>query len=141
MSSRRFSHIDPLPSSISGPVQFSSDLLPRNTSSRDPVSNRAGIKNIDVVTGVLFITDRYSHALHIHGHNTHIDPDFRNVAGAAPATEIVKRTSTSESASVGYATLNGGTTGGAGGTTTTVTTLAALTSAVPGDSAKIVIIS
>ncbi|KAK0455662.1 polysaccharide lyase family 1 protein [Desarmillaria tabescens] len=60
---------------------------------------------------------------------------------AAPATEIVKRTSTSESASVGYATLNGGTTGGAGGTTTTVTTLAALTSAVSGDSAKIVIIS
>ncbi|KAK0205820.1 polysaccharide lyase family 1 protein [Desarmillaria ectypa] len=59
---------------------------------------------------------------------------------AAPANEIVKRTSTSESASVGYATLNGGTKGGAGGTTTTVTTLAALTSAVSGDSAKIVII-
>ncbi|PBK72130.1 pectate lyase [Armillaria solidipes] len=60
---------------------------------------------------------------------------------AAPANQIVKRTSTSESASVGYATLNGGTTGGTGGTTTTVTTLAALTSAVSGDSAKIVIIS
>ncbi|KAK0448185.1 polysaccharide lyase family 1 protein [Armillaria borealis] len=43
---------------------------------------------------------------------------------AAPANQIVKRTSTSESASVGYATLNGGTTGGTGGTTTTVTTLA-----------------
>ncbi|KAK0191711.1 polysaccharide lyase family 1 protein [Armillaria mellea] len=60
---------------------------------------------------------------------------------AAPASQIVKRTSTSEVASVGYATLNGGTTGGTGGTTTTVTTLAALTSAVSGDSAKIVIIS
>ncbi|KAK0227121.1 polysaccharide lyase family 1 protein [Armillaria nabsnona] len=60
---------------------------------------------------------------------------------AAPANQIVKRTSTSESASVGYATLNGGTKGGTGGTTTTVTTLAALTSAVSGDSAKIVIIS
>ncbi|PVF92985.1 putative pectate lyase 1 [Serendipita vermifera] len=39
----------------------------------------------------------------------------------------------------GYAAY-GGTTGGAGGTTTRVTTLAALTSAVSGDSAKIVII-
>lgn len=47
----------------------------------------------------------------------------------------------SDVATVGFATLNGGTTGGAGGTTTTVTTLAALTSAVSGDSAKIVIIS
>ncbi|KAK0231593.1 polysaccharide lyase family 1 protein [Armillaria fumosa] len=60
---------------------------------------------------------------------------------AAPAGQIDKRTSTTEAASVGYATLNGGTKGGAGGTTTTVTTLAALTSAVSGDSAKIVIIS
>ncbi|KAK0490245.1 polysaccharide lyase family 1 protein [Armillaria novae-zelandiae] len=60
---------------------------------------------------------------------------------AAPAHQIVKRTSTTEAASVGYATLNGGTKGGTGGTTTTVTTLAALTSAVSGDSAKIVIIS
>ncbi|KAK0492738.1 pectate lyase B [Armillaria luteobubalina] len=55
---------------------------------------------------------------------------------AAPANQIVKRTSTTESASVGYATLNGGTKGGAGGTTTTVTTLSALTSAVSGDSVQ-----
>ncbi|KAK0500016.1 pectate lyase [Armillaria luteobubalina] len=59
---------------------------------------------------------------------------------SAPST-VLKRASVSDVATVGFATLNGGTTGGAGGTTTTVTTLAALTSAVSGDSAKIVIIS
>ncbi|KAK0469340.1 pectate lyase [Desarmillaria tabescens] len=59
---------------------------------------------------------------------------------SAPPT-VLKRASVSDVATVGFATLNGGTTGGAGGTTTTVTTLAALTSAVSGDSAKIVIIS
>ncbi|KAJ3735985.1 pectate lyase [Lentinula guzmanii] len=43
-------------------------------------------------------------------------------------------------ATVGYATLNGGTTGGSGGPVTTVTTLDELTSAVTGNSSKIVII-
>ncbi|KAJ7595073.1 polysaccharide lyase family 1 protein [Mycena floridula] len=54
---------------------------------------------------------------------------------------MVKRASTSDVATVGYATLNGGTTGGSGGTTTTVTTLDALTAAVTGAGKKIVIIS
>ncbi|RDB20235.1 putative pectate lyase A [Hypsizygus marmoreus] len=62
------------------------------------------------------------------------------VVSSAPA-ELVKRASVGEIATVGYATLNGGTTGGSGGTTTTVTTLAALTSAVTGTAKKIVIIS
>ncbi|KAF8890425.1 polysaccharide lyase family 1 protein, partial [Infundibulicybe gibba] len=52
-----------------------------------------------------------------------------------------KRASVNDVATVGYATLNGGTTGGSGGTTTTVTTLAALTAAVAGTAKKIVIIS
>ncbi|KAL0948891.1 hypothetical protein HGRIS_009007 [Hohenbuehelia grisea] len=63
---------------------------------------------------------------------------FLAVVSASP---FEKRASVSDVATVGYATLNGGTTGGSGGTTTTVTTLAALTSAVTGDAKKIVIIS
>ncbi|KAF9031358.1 pectate lyase [Hymenopellis radicata] len=59
---------------------------------------------------------------------------------SAPTT-LLKRASVSDVASVGYATLNGGTTGGAGGTTTTVTTLDQLTAAVEGSDAKIVIVS
>lgn len=59
----------------------------------------------------------------------------------ASAGIIEKRASVNDVATVGYATLNGGTTGGSGGTQTTVTTLAALTSAVTGDAKKIVIIS
>ncbi|KAF9483316.1 pectate lyase B [Pholiota conissans] len=54
---------------------------------------------------------------------------------------LVKRASTSDVATLGYATLNGGTTGGSGGATTTVSTLAALTSAVSGTGKKIVLIS
>jgi pectate lyase len=61
------------------------------------------------------------------------------IVSASP--ELVKRASASDVATVGYATLNGGTTGGSGGTTTTVTTLDALTSAVAGANKKIVIIS
>ncbi|KAJ6596750.1 pectate lyase B [Mycena sp. CBHHK59/15] len=61
------------------------------------------------------------------------------VISAAPA--LIKRASTSDVATVGYATLNGGTSGGSGGTVTTVTTLAALTAAVTGDAKKIVLIS
>jgi pectate lyase len=57
------------------------------------------------------------------------------------AVTIEKRASANDVANIGYATLNGGTSGGSGGTTTTVSTLAALTSAVAGDSKKIVIVS
>jgi pectate lyase len=61
------------------------------------------------------------------------------VVSAAP--ELLKRAAASDVATVGYATLNGGTTGGSGGTTTTVTTLDALTAAVAGTAKKIVLIS
>ncbi|KAL5514772.1 hypothetical protein ACEPAG_2088 [Sanghuangporus baumii] len=61
------------------------------------------------------------------------------IATAAPRP--IRRQSTDEVATVGYATLNGGTSGGAGGTVTTVTTLGELTSAVEGNDAKIVIVS
>ncbi|KAG5652179.1 hypothetical protein H0H81_005978 [Sphagnurus paluster] len=63
------------------------------------------------------------------------------VVSAAPSEHLVKRAGVNDVATVGYATLNGGTSGGSGGTTTTVTTLAALTAAVSGTAKKIVIIS
>ncbi|KAG0637922.1 pectin lyase fold/virulence factor [Tuber brumale] len=50
-------------------------------------------------------------------------------AFGAPAFTLRKRASLSEAATVGYATLNGGTTGGAGGPTTTVSSLSALKTA------------
>ncbi|THH04606.1 hypothetical protein EW146_g10136 [Bondarzewia mesenterica] len=62
---------------------------------------------------------------------------FAASALASPALE--KRASANDVATVGYAAL-AGTTGGSGGTTTRVSTLAALTTAVSGDSKKIVII-
>ncbi|CAG7988011.1 unnamed protein product [Penicillium salamii] len=64
--------------------------------------------------------------------------------GAPTATSnnaqlLEKRASISDAAT-GYASQNGGTTGGAGGTTTTVSSYAAFTSAVSGDSAKVVVV-
>lgn len=51
-----------------------------------------------------------------------------------------KRASASDAA-FGYASQNGGTTGGTGGTTTTVSSYAAFTSAVSGDSKKVIYVS
>ncbi|CUA74812.1 hypothetical protein RSOLAG22IIIB_11509 [Rhizoctonia solani] len=62
--------------------------------------------------------------------------------GVVSANPIVeKRASTSDRATVGYATLSGGTTGGGSASPVTVTSLSALKSAVSGNSAKVVIIS
>ncbi|CAE7214183.1 unnamed protein product [Rhizoctonia solani] len=62
--------------------------------------------------------------------------------GTAYATPVVeKRASTSDKATIGYATLSGGTSGGGSATPVTVTTLAALKAAVAGSTAKVVIIS
>jgi len=55
--------------------------------------------------------------------------------------QLHKRATSNDVATVGYATLNGGTTGGSGGTVTRVSTLAALKTAVTGDAKKIVILS
>ncbi|KAB5587847.1 hypothetical protein CTheo_8711 [Ceratobasidium theobromae] len=60
---------------------------------------------------------------------------------AVSANPIVKRASTSDKATIGYATLSGGTTGGGSASPVTVTTLAALKTAVTGSTAKVVIIS
>ncbi|KAL6709613.1 hypothetical protein ACN47E_001041 [Coniothyrium glycines] len=54
---------------------------------------------------------------------------------------IEKRASVTDVATVGYATLNGGTTGGKGGATTTVSTLAQYTAAVAGNTAAVVVVS
>jgi pectate lyase len=54
---------------------------------------------------------------------------------------IEKRAAVTDVATVGYATLNGGTTGGKGGSTTTVSTLAQYTAAVADDTARIVVVS
>ncbi|CAE6475392.1 unnamed protein product [Rhizoctonia solani] len=62
--------------------------------------------------------------------------------GAAYASPVVeKRASTSDNANVGYATLSGGTTGGGSAAPVTVTTLAALKTAVTGNTAKVIIVS
>ncbi|KAB5594194.1 hypothetical protein CTheo_2410 [Ceratobasidium theobromae] len=62
--------------------------------------------------------------------------------GAVSANPLVaKRASTSDKASIGYATLSGGTTGGGSASAVTVTTLSALKSAVSGSTAKVVIVS
>ena len=70
-----------------------------------------------------------------------------SIAAPTPTVEledrgiIEKRATISDAASVGYATLNGGTTGGSGGTTTTVSTLAQYTAAIAGDAKKVVVVT
>ncbi|CAE6458491.1 unnamed protein product [Rhizoctonia solani] len=62
--------------------------------------------------------------------------------GIASGNPIVeKRASTGDRATIGYATLSGGTTGGGSASAVTVTSLSALKSAVSGNSAKVVIVS
>ncbi|KAK0636635.1 pectate lyase B [Bombardia bombarda] len=56
-------------------------------------------------------------------------PTYRNVT-LHDKLHLAKRATVSETATLGYATLNGGTTGGSGGTVTTVSTLAQFTAAV-----------
>lgn len=68
------------------------------------------------------------------------------LAAAAPVENekrgtVVKRASVTVTPTVGYATLNGGTTGGKGGATTTVSTYAQFTAAVTGDDARVVVVS
>ncbi|OLN96333.1 putative pectate lyase A 2 [Colletotrichum chlorophyti] len=57
-------------------------------------------------------------------------------------SHLVKRASISDTATIGYATLNGGTSGGSGGTVTTVSSLAEFTAAVneKDTTAKIVVV-
>jgi len=59
----------------------------------------------------------------------------------ALASTITKRASVNDVATVGYATLNGGTTGGSGGPTVTVSTLDALTSAAASSTKQIIAIT
>ncbi|KAL5485615.1 hypothetical protein ACEPAI_6656 [Sanghuangporus weigelae] len=59
---------------------------------------------------------------------------------ASALPKVFKRTSVNDVATLGFATLNGGTTGGSGGPVMTVTTLDELTDAVASDDPKIVII-
>ncbi|KAL5636313.1 hypothetical protein ACGC1H_004952 [Rhizoctonia solani] len=61
--------------------------------------------------------------------------------GVASASPIFENWATSDKATIGYATLSGGTTGGGSASPVTVTTLAALKTAVTGNTAKVVIIS
>ncbi|KAK2747007.1 pectate lyase a [Colletotrichum kahawae] len=64
------------------------------------------------------------------------------VDNVADKPHLVKRASISDKATLGYATLNGGTSGGAGGTVTTVSSLAEFTAAVneKDTTAKIVVV-
>ncbi|KAF1815892.1 pectin lyase-like protein [Eremomyces bilateralis CBS 781.70] len=63
------------------------------------------------------------------------------VSGVDAFPTLLKRASVSEAASVGFATLNGGTKGGAGGPTVNVASADALQSAVEGNDPKIVVIT
>ncbi|KAB5594195.1 hypothetical protein CTheo_2411 [Ceratobasidium theobromae] len=61
---------------------------------------------------------------------------------AAPSpAQFQKRASVTDKATIGFATLNGGTTGGGSAVPVTVSTLEALRSAVGGNTAKVVLIS
>lgn len=70
------------------------------------------------------------------------------LAAAAPTpTEVSldtrtleKRATISDKATIGYATLNGGTTGGAGGSVTTVSTLAQFTAAAKSPAKLIIVV-
>ncbi|KAL9081478.1 MAG: hypothetical protein Q9157_000036 [Trypethelium eluteriae] len=62
-------------------------------------------------------------------------------SGAAIREVNAASAAITDAASVGYATLNGGTKGGAGGTTTTVSTYAQFTAAVADDVARVVVIA
>ncbi|KAG8768882.1 hypothetical protein FRC12_005298 [Ceratobasidium sp. 428] len=63
------------------------------------------------------------------------------LAGVTFGSPLEKRASVSDKATIGFATLNGGTTGGGTASPVTVTTLTALKSAVAGNSAKVVLVS
>ncbi|KAG8688816.1 hypothetical protein FRC11_004721 [Ceratobasidium sp. 423] len=65
------------------------------------------------------------------------------IAGASVASPapLEKRASITDKATIGFATLNGGTTDGGSATPVTIATLNALRSAVSGNSAKVVLIS
>jgi len=56
-------------------------------------------------------------------------------------SNIVKRAAITDVATIGYATLNGGTSGGKGGATVTVSTLAQFTAAVAGTNPSIVVVT
>ncbi|CAE6496876.1 unnamed protein product [Rhizoctonia solani] len=66
---------------------------------------------------------------------------FISGASLASPTPLEKRASITDAATIGFATLNGGTTGGGSATPVTVTTVDALRSAVSGNSAKVILIS
>lgn len=73
---------------------------------------------------------------------------FSQLALAAPtktnnekSNVLAKRAAITDGPSVGFATLNGGTTGGKGGTTTTVSDLASFTKAATADDAQVIVVS
>jgi pectate lyase len=59
----------------------------------------------------------------------------------AQGVALEKRATVNDVATLGYASLNGGTTGGSGGTTVQVSTLAALTTAAASSAKSIIIIT
>ncbi|RPB14148.1 pectate lyase a [Morchella conica CCBAS932] len=63
------------------------------------------------------------------------------ILGALAAFQSVLAASVNDVCTVGYCTLNGGTSGGSGGVTTTVSSLAALKTAVADDVARIVVVT
>ncbi|KAI0403473.1 pectate lyase a [Xylaria palmicola] len=61
--------------------------------------------------------------------------------GPPDGRTVEKRAAITDACSVGYCTMNGGTTGGAGGTTTTVSNLAEFTAAVQAEGPAVVVVS